>query len=309
MSFTTFLKIIAGLFGSLLLAAGVSGIVFYFIGNNVADNIENVDDTVRSVAPGFIAENKDQLRKELETFYQDFQFPKKEELQIACNNPKALTEDYQKILTEEFCSNIDSMSEEEKDSKIWDHIINSNMDKILESTSSEDTLKPIREIDATYGTYLRKPYMVFMGLVLYILGAVLLLFSSGFNFIDGLYKIVSKTSFDLVTVSAFLLAIRLVSVNMLLTFFNWVRELFAVPVKDVPMVLIKFTLVVTVEWIRLSTNPVLIWTALASVPFIGAIKRLAHNKEAMFIQKIDTSILHDAEKSYKIRKDLKDRIM
>src|SRR3989344_5642065 len=43
-----------------------------------------------------------------------------------------------------------------------------------------------------------------------------------------------------------------------------------------------------------------------SVPFIGAIKKLAHNREAMFIQEIDTSILHDAEKTYKIRKDLKD---
>jgi len=42
-----------------------------------------------------------------------------------------------------------------------------------------------------------------------------------------------------------------------------------------------------------------------TVPFKGAIKRLNHNKEEMFIQEIDTSILRDAEKAYKIRKDLK----
>jgi len=39
-------------------------------------------------------------------------------------------------------------------------------------------------------------------------------------------------------------------------------------------------------------------------PFKGAIKKLNHNREAMFIQNIDTSILKDAEKSYKICKDI-----
>lgn len=42
-----------------------------------------------------------------------------------------------------------------------------------------------------------------------------------------------------------------------------------------------------------------------TVPFKGAIKKLNHNKEEMFIQEIDTSILKDAEKAYKIRADLK----
>lgn len=42
-----------------------------------------------------------------------------------------------------------------------------------------------------------------------------------------------------------------------------------------------------------------------TVPFKGVIKKLSHNKEAMFIQEIDTSILKDAEKAYKIRADLK----
>ena len=40
-----------------------------------------------------------------------------------------------------------------------------------------------------------------------------------------------------------------------------------------------------------------------SVPFKGCIKRLEHNKEEMFIQELDTSILNDSEVVYKIRKD------
>ncbi|MEK6940297.1 MAG: carbon-nitrogen hydrolase family protein [Nanoarchaeota archaeon] len=45
------------------------------------------------------------------------------------------------------------------------------------------------------------------------------------------------------------------------------------------------------------------------VPFKGALKKLNHNKEEMFIQEIDTSILKDSEKVYKIRDDLKKRIL
>ena len=46
-----------------------------------------------------------------------------------------------------------------------------------------------------------------------------------------------------------------------------------------------------------------------TVPFKGALRRLDHNKEEMFIQEIDTSILKDAEKAYKIRNDLRKRIL
>lgn len=45
-----------------------------------------------------------------------------------------------------------------------------------------------------------------------------------------------------------------------------------------------------------------------TLPFIGAKKRIDHNKECMFIQEIDTAILKDCEKAYKIRSDIKKRI-
>jgi predicted amidohydrolase len=46
-----------------------------------------------------------------------------------------------------------------------------------------------------------------------------------------------------------------------------------------------------------------------AAPFRGAIKKLEHNREEMFVQEIDTAILKDAEKAYKIRNDLKSRIL
>lgn len=42
-----------------------------------------------------------------------------------------------------------------------------------------------------------------------------------------------------------------------------------------------------------------------TVPFKGAIKKLAHNREEMFIQEVDTAILKVSEKTYKIRRELK----
>lgn len=56
-------------------------------------------------------------------------------------------------------------------------------------------------------------------------------------------------------------------------------------------------------------NDTLIGHSQISVPFKGCIKKLEHNKEGMFIQDVDTSILKDSERVYKIRADLKNRIL
>ncbi len=42
-----------------------------------------------------------------------------------------------------------------------------------------------------------------------------------------------------------------------------------------------------------------------TVPFKGVVRKLVHNKEGMFIQAVDTNILNDAERAYRIRKYLK----
>jgi len=46
-----------------------------------------------------------------------------------------------------------------------------------------------------------------------------------------------------------------------------------------------------------------------TVPFRGLLNKLNHNKEEMFIQEIDTAILKDAEKVYKIREDFETRVL
>lgn len=46
-----------------------------------------------------------------------------------------------------------------------------------------------------------------------------------------------------------------------------------------------------------------------SMPILGVVKKLEHNKEEMFIQEIDIKILSKAEKWYQTRKDLKNRVL
>jgi predicted amidohydrolase len=46
-----------------------------------------------------------------------------------------------------------------------------------------------------------------------------------------------------------------------------------------------------------------------TLPFKGAVSSLNHNREAMFIQEVDTSILADAEEAYQIKQDLKNGVL
>ena len=53
------------------------------------------------------------------------------------------------------------------------------------------------------------------------------------------------------------------------------------------------------------SKDILIGHSQITAPFKGVIKKLDHNKEEMFVQMVDTSILRDAEAVYKLKGDLK----
>jgi predicted amidohydrolase len=52
------------------------------------------------------------------------------------------------------------------------------------------------------------------------------------------------------------------------------------------------------------TEENLVGRSQVTVPFKGALTQLDHNREAMFVQEVDTTILQDAARSYEIRLDL-----
>lgn len=56
-------------------------------------------------------------------------------------------------------------------------------------------------------------------------------------------------------------------------------------------------------------NDDLIGQSQITVPFKGSVNLIQHNGEEMFIQEVDTNLLKDAERAYKIREDLSYRII
>jgi len=56
-------------------------------------------------------------------------------------------------------------------------------------------------------------------------------------------------------------------------------------------------------------DSMLIGQSQITVPFKGALRSLDHNREAMFIAEVDTSILADAEEAYQIKQDLKTGVL
>ncbi len=58
-----------------------------------------------------------------------------------------------------------------------------------------------------------------------------------------------------------------------------------------------------------SIHDELIGQSQVTLPFIGPVKHLPHNKEEMFIQELDLDILKKAERSYKTREDVRNKLL
>lgn len=59
---------------------------------------------------------------------------------------------------------------------------------------------------------------------------------------------------------------------------------------------------------KIIKTKVLLGHSQVTLPGIGTVKKLDNNREGMLVQEIDTRVLEDAEKTYKIRKDLKNKL-
>lgn len=269
MAFKKILQFISSILGSLFLSIGVLLVVSFFLSSNINKNIDLIDDTILSVSDKFLEENKVELRNQIANSLEG-QMPSKDELKLGCNKPQIVPEGLKPVLTTEFCSELDSMSDESVKNRILDYLIESNLKGLTAtSTSSEESRQQIREALSTINpAYLISP--IILGIILFVLGSLLILVSTGFNLIKGLYKISLKTSINLFTVSLFLFMIFLLSPRMISDFLNFVKDAIKIQLPEMPVILLDFVSTIFLEWIKLSTNPVLIGTLIALVPFVAA---------------------------------------
>lgn len=269
MDFKIFLKILARLSGSLLLSTGILLIIFAFVSSNVVNNIDKIESTAKEVSVPFMAENRDAIRAELAKSYANEQFITKDQALVACGNQEQISEEFRPLLNQDFCSQVNSMTEEEVRVYVMNYLIDASVNKLVEFTYSEESLKPIKDTVNAYGAQEVKSSGLIVGLLFYLLGVFLFSFGSNFHLIYGLYGVSIRTTLMLAS-SAFVFSIiKFVPASNFLALIEWLRNVASVNIQEVPNVLLKFIVTIALAWIRLSITPVLIGILIVLVPFAG----------------------------------------
>src|SRR3989338_441019 len=269
MDFKIFIKILARLSGSLLLSTGIFLIIFAFISSNVVNNIDKIDDTAKEVYVPFMAENRAEIRAELAKSYANEQLITKEQALIACSNQQQISDEFKPLLNPDFCSKLNSMTEEEVRTYFLNYLIDASVDKLVEFTYSEQSLKPIQDTINAYGVQQVKSSGLIVGLFLYLIGVFLFSFGFNFHLIYGLYGVSIRTTMMLASSALVFSIIKFVPVENFLALIEWMRNVASVNIQEVPSVLLKFIVTIALAWIRLSITPVLIGILVVLVPFTG----------------------------------------
>ncbi|MDP1694251.1 MAG: hypothetical protein Q8L34_01805 [Candidatus Woesearchaeota archaeon] len=269
MDFKIFIKILARLSGSLLLSTGIFLIIFAFISSNVVNNIDKIDDTAKEVSVPFLTENRAEIRTELAKSYANEPLITKEQALVVCSNPEQISDEFKLLLNPDFCSKLNSMTEEEVRTYFMNYLIDASVDKLVEFTYSEQSLKPIKDTINAYGAQEVKSSGLIIGLFLYLIGVFLFSFGSNFHLIYGLYGVSIRTTMMLASSAFVFLIIRFVPAENFLALIEWMRNVASVNIQEVPSVLLKFIVTIALAWIRLSITPVLIGILVVLVPFTG----------------------------------------
>ncbi|MEK6816925.1 MAG: hypothetical protein AABY09_04890, partial [Nanoarchaeota archaeon] len=201
MTFNGFMKAVAGLSGSLMMTLGITIIFLGMVLINVEKNVDRLDESVRVGFTEFVENNKEDVRQialdQMESENKNVEF-KKEDIVTACSNRAALNEDAKKLITDDFCSKVTAMTDEEVRNAIVDNMIDSNKDKFVEqmasSGSSEQVRQPVMGIKSLLGGFMAP---IAIGLALAIIGMLLTFVSVGFILLDGSYKATSKLAVNL----------------------------------------------------------------------------------------------------------------
>lgn len=268
MDFKIFLKGLARIFGSLLLSLGLFLVIASLISSNILKNVDKIGDTAKVVSVKFLAENKEEIKIELSKAYEKEQLITKDEAIVACKNPELIGEDYRGLISADFCSGVNSMSDKQVRDYITGYLIDSSVSKLIETMSSEQVTNQINDAVNSYGGPIVKNLGLIIGLVAYVIGVFLVFVGSNFHLVYSLYFVSLRTAINLASTSLVLLLIRFISIDSVFSFVGWLKTLLSIEI-PVPQVLLKFIITIALEWFRLSINPVLIILLIALAPFSG----------------------------------------
>lgn len=272
MTFKSFMKIVAGLFGSLIMTIGVTVFFLGLVFINVDKNVDRIDDIVKDRFTGFMESNREEVRQialeQMSADNKNIEF-RKDDMVTACANRAMLNEEAKAMLTEDFCGNVASMSDDDMRDSILDRMIELNKDKFLAQMSSasggSELKKPITAIKEGIGSVM---YPLYLGIMVALLGVLLTFASAGFSLLDGLYKATSKLAISVASFGVMFTALRLIKPDVML---SWAMKssdvLKSADVQNVPPAILRIIADVVLNWIRLSTDPLIPIAFLAALPF------------------------------------------
>ncbi len=265
----------AGFFGSVLMLLAIMMVFLMLIAGSMAANIGKLDESAASSMKKFVNENRAEVRSfvlgELEKTGMQLG---KEQIEAVCSNPEMLDaagEQWASLGSSlgRACEGIETATEEEAKARFIDTMIESNIDTILSLPQTDE----LKALVAQQGAEITKSKAVVLGSAVgvYLLGVLFTFAGVGFAWKRGVYKVCIKTGIRLASAALMLFLFSLVSSKMVIDAMKSIES--AVPqmmAANAPPMLLNLISTIVLEWVKLSTNPYILYALAGAAPFIAA---------------------------------------
>ncbi len=291
-TFKKILKWILGILGSLVMLVGFAIFFFGLVLSNMVSNIDSFDEMTKTSVSRFVEENRQEVREFVEeSIIQNLgpmDFVDKDTLKILCSAPESMFVDgdgsmeFQEVLTDDVCSDLESKTDEEVRNTVIDALIDNQIDSVLQIVQqTEEVKQAMGGMQESYDSV--KNYIYGGSIFLYLLGAFLVFWSTGFKWKKTLYSVSLQTAIKLLTVAGVFYYIMIMKAETILSLMEGLKENFAevAAATEIPQIIVKLAAVVMLDWVRMATNPLITLSLIAAVPFIAIVVVLliVRNKE------------------------------
>lgn len=270
------LKVLSGFIGSILMLLAIILLFLTLITENMVANVDTIDQSIAATMQEFIKENKEDIRQfTLDEMEKQGAEITKEQVKALCAAPEMLDmlgeqgTAFKSALTPDVCGNVDTAPFEETQGKLIDNIVENNMDMIIKLPQTQELKATIKQQGAEVTAF----SSIFIGsaIGLFVLGAFFTFAGVEFNWKRGIYKVCMKTGIRLETIALLLFVLSLITADKIIDTMKLIES--QAPqfmVSNAPPVLLKLIATVVLEWVKTATNPFILVSLIAGIPFIGA---------------------------------------
>lgn len=278
------LKFISGCLGTIFIFIAIFLLITSLVGLSLLSNLGYIKGEIRTETLKFVAENKEEIKQllisditagnkltgNLAIDTNGADKVNKTQAVEACQKRDELIKQNQEaalFLTPEFCNNIEMKTEEEIKSSLFDVMLNSYVDKMLnEELLNLDFEREIHsDLDPIINQY--KAPLIFSIILILILGIFFTFAAAGFNFVKGLYKNCLKLGIILLLGSIPFIIIYLLTPGTLASIATQYMTGMNLP----PQMAVLFSQLVAqiaLSWIHSALLPLFIFVLISGIIFI-----------------------------------------